>query len=214
MTEPTSPDTPDASGPPDAPDGLAVFDAPPPVPGEPSETPDLAYAEAPPADARIAHPALRAFAFFLDGFATFLIVVVVIFAGLSGAGFELFWAIPLVPLAAALLDTVLTALFGVTPAKALLGLRVVDADSGAPVGFGRAILRSLVIVAPIAVGVALTWLLAALPSEVQSQIGGNFFVLVVLTPIAGWVALLVVLASRPRHRGLQDLAGRSLVVRR
>ncbi len=207
MTEPASPEVPDA------PDGLEVFDAPPAVPGEPEST-ELAYAETPPEDARIAHPAARAFAFFLDGFTTFLIVVVVVFIGLSGSGMDLFWAIPVVPLAAALLDTVLTALRGVTPAKALLGLRVVDADSGAPIGFGRAILRSLVIVAPIAVGIAITALLARLPSEMQNAVGGDFFLLVVFVPIAGWIAMLVVLATRPRHRGLQDLAGRSVVVRR
>jgi len=49
---------------------------------------------------------------------------------------------------------------------------------------------------------------------VQSAVGGNFFVLVVVVPVAGWIALLVVLAVRPRHRGLQDLAGSSVVVRR
>jgi uncharacterized RDD family membrane protein YckC len=206
VTEPTSPEVPDA------PDGLEVFDAPPATPG--SETPELAYAEAPPEDARIAHPAARAFAFFLDGFTTFLIVVVVVFIGLNGSGMDLFWAIPVVPLAAAVLDTVLTALRGVTPAKALLGLRVVDADSGAPIGFGRAILRSVVIVAPIALGIALTSLLARLPSEMQNATGGNFFLLVVFVPIAGWIAMLVVLAIRPRRRGLQDVAGRSVVVRR
>jgi uncharacterized RDD family membrane protein YckC len=203
MTEPTTPD---------APDGLGVFDAPPAVPG--SEPTGLAYAEEPPADARLAHPAMRAFAFFLDGFATFLVVVVIIFVGLSGAGYELFLALWLVPLAAALLDTALTALFGVTPAKAILGIRVVDADSGARIGFGRAILRSLVIVAPIAVGIAITWLLARLPDQWQSDVGGNFFLLVVAVPIAGWIAMLVLLATRPRHRGLQDLAGSSVVVRR
>ncbi|WP_395638115.1 RDD family protein [Pseudolysinimonas sp.] len=193
-------------------DGLAVFGTPPPIPG--AETAGPAYAEDPPTDARIAHPALRAFAFFLDGFTTVLVVIVVVFAGLGSGGMELFWAIPIVPLVAALLDTVLTALRGVTPAKALLGIRVVDADSGAPIGFGRAVLRSLVIVAPIAVGVLLTTLLSRLPYEVQDAAGGGFFGLVVLIPIAGWIVLLVVLASRPRHRGLQDLAGRSVVVHR
>jgi uncharacterized RDD family membrane protein YckC len=212
VTEPATPEESATPEVPDAPDGLEVFDAPPAVPG--SETPELAYAEKPTEDARIAHPAVRAFAFFLDGFTTFLLVVVVLFVGLDRAGYELFLAIWLVPLAATVLDTVLTALFGVTPAKAILGIRVVDADSGAPIGFGRAILRSLVIVAPIALGAAITALLAQLPYEVQNAVGGNFFLLVVVVPIAGWVALLVVLATRPRHRGLQDLAGSSVVVRR
>ena len=200
---------------PDAPDGLEVFDAPPAVPGEPDPaSAELAYAEEAPADARLAHPAIRAFAFFLDGFTTFLIVVVIIFVGLSGVGYELFLAIWLVPLAAAVLDTVLTALFGVTPAKAILGIRVVDAGSGAPIGFGRAVLRSLVIVAPIALGAVLGVLLANLPYEVQDAFGGSFFGVVVLVPIAGWIVMLVLLVTRPRRRGLQDLAGSSVVVRR
>jgi uncharacterized RDD family membrane protein YckC len=208
----TDPATPDAPPPPEGPAGLEIFDAPPAVPG--AEPVALAYAEEPPADARVAHPAIRAFAFFLDGFTTFLVVVVIILLGLSGVGYELFLAVWLVPLAAALLDTVLTALFGVTPAKAILGIRVVDAGSGAPIGFGRAILRSLVIVAPIALGAALGVLLANLPYEMQDAFGGGFFGGVVLVPIAGWIVLLVLLATRPRHRGLQDLAGSSVVVRR
>jgi len=212
VTGPAAPEDPDRPRPPEEPAGLEVFDTPPAVPG--SEPTELAYAEQPPADARIAHPAVRAFAFFLDGVATFVIVVVIVVGGLSGGGMELFWAIPIVPIAAALLDTVLTARFGVTPAKAILGIRVVDAGSGAPIGFGRSSLRSLVIVAPIALGVAITALLAQLPYEIQDAVGGNFFLLVVFVPIAGWIALLVVLATRPRRRGLQDLAGRSIVVRR
>jgi uncharacterized RDD family membrane protein YckC len=209
VTEPAAPDDPAT---PEVPDGLEVFDAPPAVPG--SEPAELAYAENRPDDARIAHPVTRAFAFFLDGVATFLLVVVIVFVGLTGAGYELFLAIWLVPLAAAVLDTVLTALFGVTPAKAILGIRIVDAGSGAPIGFGRAILRSLVIVAPIGLGAALTVLLAQLPYEVQDAVGGGFFGVAVFVPLAGWIALLVVLATRPRHRGLQDLAGSSVVVRR
>jgi uncharacterized RDD family membrane protein YckC len=207
-----APEVPDAPVPPEGPAGLEVFDAPPPVPG--SEPAELAYAEEAPTDARLAHPVLRAFAFFLDGFATVLIVVVVVIGGLSVGGMDLFWAIPIVPLAAALLDTVLTAMFGVTPAKAILGIRVVDAASGSPIGFPRAILRSLVIVAPIALGVALGALLARLPYEAQDAFGGSFFGVVVLVPIAGWIVMLVLLASRPSHRGLQDLAGSSVVVRR
>ena len=159
MTGPATPDEPAAPGVPEATDGsdgLAVFDAPPAVPGEPEPT-ELAYAETPAEDARIAHPVHRAFAFFLDGVATVVLVVVIVLGGLTTGGMELFWAIPLVPLAATILDTVLTARYGGTPAKAILGLRVVDAGSGAPIGFGRAILRSLVIVAPIALGFAVRY---------------------------------------------------------
>ena len=214
MTGTAGPGVPEDPEVPDA-DGLDVFDAPPAIPGIPATgTAGLAYAETPPADARLAHPGLRAFAFFLDGFATFLIVVIVVFLGLTSSADDVFLAIWIVPLVAALLDTVLTALRGVTPAKALLGLRVVDAVSGAPIGFLRATLRSLVIVAPILAGTALTALLSVVPDDVQYAFGGNFYLVAVLVPIAGWIALLVVLASRPRRRGLQDLAGRSVVVRR
>lgn len=199
-----------------APDGLAVFDAPPPVPGaEPAtsaEEPLLAYAEAPPESDRLAHPALRAFAFFLDGVGTVLLVIVIVFGGLSTGGLELFWAILLVPLAVALVATVLTALFGVTGGKALLGLRVVDAETGGRIGLGRSLVRSLVIVSPILLAVGLTWGLTQLPWELTGWYFGSPLPLFI--PIVGWVALLVVFAARPRHRGLQDLAGRSLVVRR
>lgn len=208
MTGPAAPETPDE------PEGLEVFDAPPPVPRLASEEPEFAYAETPVADRRIAHPALRAFAFFLDGFATFLVVVLVVFSGLNGPGMGVFAALWIVPLAAALLDTVLTAVVGVTPAKAILGIRVVDAASGQPIGLGRAVLRSLVIVAPIALGAAVTAALAQLPYQFQDAFGGGFFGTAVFVPIAGWIALLVTLSARPGHRGLQDLAGSSVVVRR
>lgn len=211
MTTPSAP-SPSPEPAPEA-DGLAVFDAPPPVPGSADEPPPLAYAEAPAESYSLAHPALRAFAFFLDGVGTVVLVVVIVFGGLSTSGFGLFWAIPLVPLAVALIDTVLTTVFGVTGAKALLGLRVVDAETGGRINFGRSLLRSLVIVAPILLGVLMTMGTTFLPYEVQNAFGGGV-VLTVFVPIAGWVALLVVLATRPRHRGLQDLAGRSLVVQR
>lgn len=208
--------TPSASSPPAEPtpdaDGLAVFDTPPPVPGSADEPPALAYAETPPESEQLAHPALRAFAFALDGIGTVVLVVVIVFGGLSTGGFELFWAIPVVPLAVALLDTVLTTAFGVTGAKALLGLRVVDAETGGRIGLGRSLLRSLVIVAPILLLVGLTWGLTQLPWDWTPWYFGS--PLPLLIPIAGWAALLAVLAARPRHRGLQDLAGRSLVVQR
>jgi uncharacterized RDD family membrane protein YckC len=187
------------------PDGLAVFDGQPPAPGE--EPRDSADPEPAAGDLPIAHPAMRAFAFLLDGLATFLVVVVVVLAGLSGSSWDVFWAIPLVPLLAALLDTVLTALRGVSPAKAILGIRVVDVASGAPIGFARAGLRSLVIVAPVVVAYAAAWILDRL------QAYDAALIVPLALPIALWVGLLALLAMRPRHRGLQDLAGRSVVLR-
>jgi hypothetical protein len=191
------------------PDGVEIFDGPPAPPG--ADAAPLAYSVEP-KDAPLAHPVLRAFAFVLDGIATVLIVIVAVLGGLSAGVWEAFWAVPLVPLAAAVLDTVLTAFRGITPAKVVLGIRVVDATTATPIGLARSTLRSLVIVAPVALGTLLTYLGSFLPWEVQ-EVYGNGLGFLTFVPVAGWVALLIVLAARPRWRGLQDLAGRSVVVR-
>lgn len=190
-------------------DGLEIFEKPPSAPGgEPAPLADTEEPDGPP----LAHPALRAFAFLLDGLATFVLVVVVVFAGSSAGIWESFHAVWAVPLAAAVLDTVLTAFRGITPAKAILGIRVVDATTGAPIGPTRAALRSLVIVAPAVLAALLTYLGSFLPWEVQ-ELYGNGLGFLTFVPVAGWVALLIVLSIRPRWRGLQDLAARSIVVR-
>lgn len=168
-----------------------------------------------PVTERPAHPALRALAFALDGIGTFTLVTVIVFGGLFASWWDAFAAIWVVPPAAALLATVLTATLGVTPAKALLRLRVVDAVTGGRPGW-RAIPRSLVLVAPIALAWGALRLLDEVPTEsipgfassdVELLVGGGI-------PLLCWIALLVVLAVSPRHRGLQDRAGRSVVVRR
>lgn len=194
-------------------------DGPPPVPGveifddlasAPTVSDPMTEQPAPraPGPREPAHPVLRAFAFFLDGLGTFVLTVLVVFTGLNAdAGFA-FSAILLVPAASALLSTVLTAVFGVTPAKAILGLRVVDAETGARPGM-RSILRSLVIVAPLLVTLGLAW---GVPAIWRDDAGA--FLLFLLPP-ALWVGMLAVVVARrtDRYRGLQDLAARSVVVR-
>lgn len=192
-------------------------DGPPPVPGV--EIFDVAETPAPAADGlppygsskepELAHPVLRAIAFAMDGIGTFIVTVIVVFSGM-GASYGLsFYGILFVPLLSALLSTVLTAIYGVTPSKAILGIRVVDADTGRPIGW-RSILRSLVIVAPIGLTVVVGYLAFYLPPLA----GDSFFAVTLLPPVLGWLALIIIAGVRPRYRGLQDLAGRSIVVRR
>lgn len=181
------------------PDGLEIFQAPP---APPEDSPPGA------ADPEPAPVALRAFAFLLDGIGTFALVVLGVSASVGVSLSIAFWPIWVVPAAVAVLDTALTAWRGITPGKAVLGLRVVDAASGAPLGVGRASLRGLVILAPAVLGAAVTLVVARLAPESPAPLG-----LAAGIPVLGWVALLIALATRPRHRGLQDLAGRSVVLR-
>lgn len=205
MSDEKTPAAPESDGPPPVP-GVEIFDAP----GEPvaEATPTPAYAETP-REPQVAHPALRALAFAMDGIGTVAATILVVFGSLGAAYEFAFVAILLVPFLSALLCTVLTATLGATPGKAILGLRVVHAVTGRRLG-AWALVRSLVIVAPV----ALSWLAAAVASRIDGLPGDSFFAVALLPPIAGWIALLVVLSVRPRHRGLQDLAGRSVVVRR
>jgi len=184
---------------PEGPDGIEVFGAPTPPARE--STSDLG--DLPPAP-----PVLRAFAFVLDGIGTFALVVLGVSASLGVSVSHAFWAIWVMPVLVTVVDTVLTAWRGFTPGKAVLGLRVVDVGSGAPPSPVRASLRSLVIAAPALVGAAITWLVARADPDGLASLG-----LAAGIPVLGWVAMLVVLATRPRHRGLQDLAGRSVVLR-
>lgn len=202
----------------DAPPPILPSDGPPPVP-EVDAAASLPVAYADPArygadEVRLAHPAVRAAAFLLDGLGTFIVTTLLVFAGLYASAWDLFvWPILLVPLASAVLSTVLTAVRGVTPAKALLGLRVVDAGTNAPVGWGRATLRSLVIVSPILLGVAVSYVFSLLPYEARAYSPSwptTFFVI----PLFAWIAMLIVLSLAREHRGLQDRAARSVVVRR
>jgi uncharacterized RDD family membrane protein YckC len=204
MSDPTA--TPEPEGPPPIP-GVEIFEEA----AETAETPTgVAHPSLEPSEPRLAHPVARAGAFAIDGLGTFLVTTVVVFTGLSNS-FDGFGAILWVPVLSAVLCTVLTAIWGVTPAKALVGIRVVDARTGRPIGW-RSILRSLVIVAPVVLIIGMTWAMNQLPYQASGWFFNSAWPL--LTPIVGWIVLLVVLSVSPRHRGLQDLAGGSIVVRR
>ena len=222
------------NGPPPVPhDGLGELglDGPPAVPGSAPApppynpaAPQYAYtagygesATIDPSALRIANPAWRALAFAIDGVGTFIVTTMIVFVGLAAGGYDIFWAIPTVPLLSALLSTVLTATLGVTPGKAMVGIRVVHIATGRPIG-AWAILRSLVIIAPILLTFVVSTALSSLTysSFNTSGSGDLLYSLAGYTwylPFAGWLALLIVLIARPRHRGLEDLVARSIVVR-
>lgn len=208
MSDATPPAVPGSDGPPPIP-GVEIFDvaaSPAPSAGPAPVGPPVSGSP------ELAHPVARAVAFAIDGIGTVIATFAVVLGGLVlSNGLSLF-GVPLVPLASALLCTVLTAIWGVTPAKAILGIKVVDAVTGRPIGW-RSILRSLVIVAPIGLSFVAGWLSSYLPYEWTSG-PNSFFGVILLPPILGWLALIVVAGLRPRYRGLQDLAGRSIVIRR
>lgn len=162
------------------------------------------------AETELAHPVARAVAFALDGIGTVILTFAVVLGGFEISKGDSLLGVLLVPLASAVLCTVLTAVRGVTPAKAILGIKVVDAVTGRPIGW-RSILRSLVIVAPIGLSFLAGWVSSHLPYE-WTRGPDSFFAMTLLPPIFGWLALIVVAGLRPRFRGLQDLAGRSVVV--
>lgn len=204
MSDEKPPAVPEPEGPPPVP-GVEIFD---PVEVPASTEPPYTVTTGP----ELAHPVHRALAFFLDGVGTVIVTVIAVFAGLNSAYELAFYPILVVPFLSALLSTVLTAIYGVTPSKAILGIKVVDADTGRPIGW-RSILRSLVIVAPIPLGILAIWASSYLPYQYTSGMG-SFFGVAFLPTILGWLALIVFAGLRPRYRGLQDLAGRSIVVRR
>ncbi|MGB3909875.1 MAG: RDD family protein [Pseudolysinimonas sp.] len=196
-----------SDAPPPPPDGLGIFEPPPAPPAPLVEVP--AYGEIP--ERRVAHPGRRALAFIIDGVGTVLVTIVVVFGGLILGSMESLIAIFWVPVASALLATVLTATLGVTPGKWLAGLRVVHVVTGRVTG-AWAILRSLVIVSPIFAAVAVLRLL-----ELGSTPGSEYvdpFLGALILPLVFWVAMFVVVVATPQHRGLEDRAGRSVVVLR
>jgi uncharacterized RDD family membrane protein YckC len=195
-----------SDAPPPPPDGFEIFE-PPAAPADHSAVP--AYGEVP--DRRVAHPGRRAVAFILDGVGTVAVTIVVVFGGLILGSMEFLVAIFWVPLASAVLATVLTATIGLTPGKWLAGIKVVHVVTGGPTG-PWALLRGLVIIAPIIVTVAVLRLLS-LGSAPGSEYVDPFLGAVIL-PVVLWVAMFVVVVATPGHRGLEDRAGRSIVVLR
>lgn len=196
-----------SEAPPPPPDGLEIFDPPPAPPAPVDAVP--AYGEVP--ERRVAHPGRRALAFVVDGLGTVLVTIVVVFGGLILGSMESLVAIFWVPVASALLATVLTATLGLTPGKWVAGIRVVHVTTGRVTG-AWAILRSLVIVAPLFATVAVLRLV-----ELASPPGSEHvdpFLAAVSLPVLFWVAMFVVVLATPQHRGLEDRAGRSIVVLR
>jgi uncharacterized RDD family membrane protein YckC len=196
-----------SDAPPPPPDGFEIFEPPPAPPAEHSAVP--AYGEVP--GQRVAHPGRRAVAFILDGLGTVLATIVVVFGGLILGSLESLAAIFVVPVASAVLATVLTATIGLTPGKWLAGIKVVHLVTGRVTG-AWAILRSLVIVAPIVVTITVLRLL-----ELASNPGSEYvdpFLAAVILPALFWAAMFVVVVATPQHRGLEDRVGRSIVVLR
>jgi uncharacterized RDD family membrane protein YckC len=193
-----------SDAPPPPPDGLEIFEPPSP----PEAVADVPASGASP-ELRIAHPGRRALAFVIDGIGTVVVTVVVVFGGLILGSMEALIAIFWVPLASAVLATVLTATLGLTPGKWAARVRVVHVVTGRPTG-AWALLRSLVIVAPIVVTVVVLRGLTALAPA--GSLTFDPLTAGVVIPVVLWVAMFVVVAATPRHRGLEDLAGRSVVV--
>jgi uncharacterized RDD family membrane protein YckC len=196
-----------SDAPPPPSDGLGIFEPPPAAPADLDELP--AYGEVP--ERRMAHPGRRAVAFVLDGVGTVAVTSVVVFGALILGSLEGFVAMFWVPLASAVLATVLTATLGITPGKWVAGIRVVHATTGRVIGVW-AVLRSLVIVAPLLVTFLALRLLAGLPyggyEIIDPFLGG------ILLPALLWIAMFVVVVATSDHRGLEDRAGRSIVVLR
>ena len=211
---PPVPDAPDA--PPPIPTGAST---PPAVPAshEPgyggAPAAQLAYGEAP--ELRIANPGWRALAFLIDGVGAILLTTLLVFGGLIAGVWASFVAIPAIPLIWAVVATVMTATAGTTPGKAIAGLRVVHVDHGGRIG-AWAILRSLVIVSPLLIAYfgiyGLLYGIVELTGEYD--IASWFAEYGWLVPLVLWIAMFVLVCVRPNHRGLEDLAGRSVVKRK
>lgn len=151
----------------------------------------------------------RSGAFILDLFLTFVAIVLAIFLGLGGA-LGLFtggvFGIYHTPWIAIALNTVGVWLFGSTLAQRMLGLRVVDAQSGERIGLPRTLLRTAIIVSPLLVLAAVTyWPVLYYFGNYGSAT--SFYWL----PALVWLIMLVVAGAS--GRSLHDRAARSLVVR-
>jgi len=151
----------------------------------------------------------RSGAFILDLFLTFLAILLVIFLGLGGT-FGLFangvFGIYQTPWIAIALNTAGVWLFGSTLGQRMLGLRVVDPESGARIGLARTLLRTAIIVSPMILLAAATYL------PVLDYVGyySNSASLFWLAPLV-WLIMLVVAGAS--GRSLHDRAARSIVVR-
>ena len=147
----------------------------------------------------------RALAFLLDFFLTSVVVIVVFIFGIplpvSGWVSSYF----LVPTLAIVISTILVATVGSTVGQRMLHLRVVDAESSEYVSGGRAVIRTIIIIAPL---LALVLIFGVAP-YLRLPIGP--VALFWLLPVA-WLVMLLIAASSPRG-ALHDWATRSTVMR-
>jgi uncharacterized RDD family membrane protein YckC len=107
--------------------------------------------------------------------------------------------------------------FRATPGQMMLGLFVVQRATGNGLSIQAALLRWLLLYAPLALQLSGRWLSTLIVSDdPYNPVNPNFVIAAtVLLPVL-WYALLVlsVVADRRRGRGLHDLAAGSVVIRR
>ena len=105
-------------------------------------------------------------------------------------------AVFVIPLLSFVLNIYLMHAHGYTVGKRIMGLRVVDIDTGATLGWGRAVVRVLVLFAPLALGQVLSG------------------IVILFAPVIAVIlwAISLSIARPPLRRTWQDLAARSIVV--
>ena len=148
----------------------------------------------------------RALAFLLDFFLTSVVVIVVFIFGIPlPIGSTWVSSYFLVPTLAIVISTILVATVGSTVGQRMLHLRVVDAESSEYVSGGRAVIRTLIIIAPL---LALVLLFSVAP-YLRLPVGP--VALFWLLPVT-WLMMLLI-ASTSARGALHDWATRSTVMR-
>jgi len=172
-------------------------------PGDTSAGPSAADAAD---DAASSTVTRRANAFMIDLVLTFAVTALVSATAFITSSLELLSVILVViPAIAVTVNTVSVWRVGHTLGQWLLGLSVVDAQTGSRMGSGRAIVRTLIIISPVLLSVAIGVLLALDGNGGSSPIGYVWFVTSV------WFFMLVI-ASAFRTGALHDVATRSTVI--
>ena len=142
----------------------------------------------------------------LDLVLTFAVTALVSATAFVTSSLELLLVVLVViPAVAVAINTVAVWRVGHTLGQWLLGLSVVDAQTGSRIGPGRAIVRTFIIISPALLSVAIGISLALGGSGGSSPIGYVWFVTSV------WFFMLVI-ASAFRTGALHDAATRSTVI--
>ena len=153
--------------------------------------------------------ARRSAAFFLDFFFTFCVVLVLVIYGFSSSvslltdGVFSIFGVPWIAIA---LNTLGVWLLGGTLAQRMLKLRVVDATTGQGIGLARTLLRTIIIVSPVALIAAATFTPILRYVGYYSNGPSLFWV-----PGLAWLVMLVVASAS--GRALHDRAVHSTVIR-